>query len=128
MSKKEKLKQTKQEEKAQEDKEKAKAKKEKFVEKAKEKRNKEKLEKREELAKNEKEQEGYSFYAKASPDNAVKNTSTGKVKSEKISFDEPDSNKPEPSINSDPILNKAPPSGASLYTRKLPKTDESHDG
>ena len=128
MSKKEKLKQTKQEEKAQEDKEKAKAKKEKFVEKAKEKRNKEKLEKREELAKNEKVQEGHSFYAKASPEKAVKNTSTGKAKSEKISFDEPDSNKSEPSINPDPIVNKAPPSGASLYTRKLPKTDESHDG
>ncbi len=124
MNKKAKLKQAKQEEKAQQERENAKAKKDKFKDKAVAKRNKEKLDKQQILAEND---QGASAYygksvapKKATPDSTlqskdplVKKASTGKVKSEKIDFDE-----------MTPVVNKTPSSGASLYTRKLPKTDD----
>jgi len=147
MNKKAKLKQAKQEERAQQDREKAKQKKDKFRDKAVAKRNKEKLEKQQKLAEND--QGSSSYYGKpaepkkATTDSTVlskaegedkgkraKSMPTGNVKSKKIDFDEA-----SPVVN--PVAsnnsvkeesNKAPPSGASLYTRKLPKTDESHDG
>ena len=103
MTKKKKQKQAKQEEKIQQNKEqnreKSKARKEMFKEIAKKKRNKEKQGRTTTAAKNKR---------------VIKKTKTANVRSTRISFDEP--------------VNKTPPPGASLYKRKLPKTDKNHEG
>ncbi len=133
MNKKAKLKQTKQEEKMQQEREKSKAKKDKFKEKAVAKRNKEKLEKQQKRVENG--QGSSSYYGKPTElkkeatdnkalgkDKPVKSVPTGNVKSKKIDF-----NESSPAVVNNKT-NKVPPSGASLYTRKFPKTDESNDG
>ena len=144
MNKKAKLKQAKQEERAQQDREKAKERKDKFRDKAVAKRNKEKLEKQQKLAENDQAASSYyskpgeskkeitdsSVFSKAEGESKlVTSVPTGKVKSKKIDFDEASPVvKPIASNRVKSESNKTPPSGASLYTRKLPKTDESHDG
>jgi superfamily II DNA/RNA helicase len=95
----------------------AKAKKEKFTEKARAKRQKEK-----ELRKENEDQgaqaEPSSFYAKPKQSSSAQAT-TGKTKSERVAFDDKEA-KPAKAIKSTEKP-KTPPSGASLYTRKLPK-------
>ncbi|MEE9444237.1 MAG: DEAD/DEAH box helicase [Cocleimonas sp.] len=110
-------------------KEAAKAKKEMFTEKARARRQKEKEQRKDEQAHSSQssQKEPSSFYAK--PKQSVNSTgkevttstnkeaTTGKAKSERVAFDEKSTTKPAKQSDKP----QGPPSGASLYTRKLPK-------
>jgi len=110
----------------------AKAKKEMFTEKARVKRKQEKEQRKvvgEAQTKTQTQtqtQSSSSFYAKpAKSATKPKVPATGKTTSERVVFDEKapkDSIMPKPAkATNDNIKPQTPPSGASLYTRKLPK-------
>jgi len=130
VEKKEQAKKQKLEEKKQQAKDVAKAKKEMFTEKARVKRKQEKGKRKvvgEAQTKTQTQtQSSSSFYAKpAKSATKPKVPATGKTTSERVVFDEKapkDSIMPKPAKpTNDNIKPQTPPSGASLYTRKLPK-------